>query len=222
MYVKKRNVPLFDTSYNENELKTQELSGGAIRVCRSIEMEELVRKEVEKVHNAFTRNPENFDYDGLIYFIYTYSKYIERKNGSDLIFDDDIIPIYIGKTETIGRNGTYSENIKNVHKMQNKNKFARWGDGNAYHIGYLSNVLLPNKQKPQKKYLKWAEFFFESRNNQSLEPIELRFPIFFWIKAWHKNDNGVILNLPCSIPFLERQLITVANILYPDYILNIQ
>lgn len=220
-YIKKRKIPLFEATSKWNEIKIHELSGESIRVCRSFEMEELVSKEVEKVFNAFTNSPDNFDYDGLIYLVYTYGKYVEKKKDIDLIFDEDIIPIYIGKTETIGRNGTYSVNIKNVHKKQNKKKFARWGDGNDYHIGDLSNVLLPNKLKPQKKYQKWAEFFFEPRNKQSLDPIKLRFPIFFWIKAWHKNDNGIIMNLPCSIPFLERQIITLTSMLYPNFILNI-
>lgn len=43
---------------------------------------------------------------------------------------------------------------------------------------------------------------------------------YFWVKAWHKDDKGLICDLPCSISFLEKQLITLSKLIFPNKILN--
>ncbi|MGA8941652.1 MAG: hypothetical protein WB502_02905 [Thermoactinomyces sp.] len=70
--------------------------------------------------------------------------------------------LYIGKAEKKGVKNPISENIRNIRK--NKSKFARWGDGVAYHIGDLSQVLFNFKayKKTSRKYKRWAEALFRS------------------------------------------------------------
>jgi hypothetical protein len=48
-------------------------------------------------------------------------------------------PLYAGKAERKGVKNEVSANISDIRK--NKHMFARWGDGVAYHIGDLSQVL---------------------------------------------------------------------------------
>jgi hypothetical protein len=51
-------------------------------------------------------------YDGMLYNMLT------KEEGH-------VIPLYIGKTETLGKQGNLSANIKGVSKNANKGKFAR-------------------------------------------------------------------------------------------------
>ena len=216
-YIIHRNVPLFYVDRETNQLFTLENENGETRILRHPFMEDMVAEEVSKVYNSFTQNNSDFEYDGLVYIVYTYLDLLKEHVNSE----NEIVPLYIGKTETIGVNGKYSVNIKNVHKKLNKTKFARWGDGTAYHIGDLSDALFENRKSENfNKYKKWAEFFFEERSIKSNKPVILKFPIYFWIKAWKKEDKGFILDLPCSSCFLERQLISISNNLFMQFTLN--
>jgi hypothetical protein len=53
--------------------------------------------------------------------------------------------MYVGKAETRGVKNKFSVNLKGVNRGVNKHKFARWGDGLAYHIGDLSQAVFGNK-----------------------------------------------------------------------------
>lgn len=218
-----REISLFFYDKKTNQLFTKKTANGDMRILRHPDMEEMIEKEVARIYDSYQKSHIDFEYDGLIYLVYTYWKFI--KDRVDYVFneipDNEIIPIYIGKTETIGVNGGYSVNIKGVHNGSNKGKFARWGDASAYHIGDLSNVLFKNRETVNfKKYKKWAEFFFEPRVIQSNNSVFIKLPFYFWIKAWHKNDLGIIQNMPCSTTFLERQLITLSKILFSQVLLN--
>jgi len=219
-YITKREIPLFDFDEINNQLNTTKRKNGDIILIRNSKMEMILEDEILKIYNSYTNKKQDYGYDGLIYLMYTYPKYLNEFNLK-VNNEKEIIPIYFGKTETIGVNGKYSENIKGVHNGSNKSKYARWGDNSAYHIGDLSDVLYENeKSENSNKYLKWAEFLFKKRVMRGKDKVILKFPIFFWAKAWHKDDEGLILNLPCSTCFLERQLIAISNILFPEIILN--
>jgi hypothetical protein len=77
-----------------------------------------------------------------------------------------VIPLYIGKAETIGRGGQLSANLRNLYKS--KDKFARWGDNYAYHIGDLSAAVLMghHAQKTTPKYNAWASKMFKTAKTQ--------------------------------------------------------
>jgi hypothetical protein len=49
-------------------------------------------------------------------------------------------PLCIGETESLGKGDrNRSANIKNLHT--DKTKYARWRDGNSYHISNLSTCV---------------------------------------------------------------------------------
>jgi hypothetical protein len=132
---------------------------------------------------------------------------------------DDVVPFYIGKTETIRKGDrNLSVNIKNLHT--DRSKFARWGDGYAYHIGDLSAVVLPGHDpgKINKKYKDWAESLFLK---YPTETPELKDEVFFWAKAWKKEEVGIWPDFGATrLTFLEYLLIGVASSAFPDDLLN--
>jgi hypothetical protein len=171
---------------------------------RSPEMEYLLISEVNKVINDFNQNSEI--YDGLIYMMYK-------------IRDNKVIPLYIGKSEKYGKKDkNLSVNIKNIEK--NNDKFCRWGYNYAYHTGDLSAVtcLGHNQEKINKKYHKWAASLFQ--NFPSEQP-RLKEMVYFWIKAWDKNDFNILKEYgPIKVTFLEYLLIGIASELFPRELLN--
>jgi len=232
-FIENKQISLFEIKNNDNEISDY-IWNEKKYVKLSDEMMLLVRKEIGKIKNSYNEKTESYDYDGLIYIVYTYAKYVSEKlNNKKYYKENDLIPFYIGKTETYGRYDEkgirkYSENIKNVEREgMNLGRFARWGYYEDYHIGELSNMLFENKnkegkqRKPKYKYKKWVETFFEERNKQSNDPVISKFPVYFWMKAWHNKDKGLILDLSRSTKNIEKQLICYADMLFPEILLNI-
>ena len=174
---------------------------------RSDEMEEMVKHEERKIWNDFVEDKN--EYDGMIYFMFK-----ER--------DGYRIPLYVGKSEKLGVKGGYSANLKGIHRGGNKGKFARWGYGHQYHIGDLSHVIYEHDcylKNPSKKYIRWRNFIFE-RDLFDDKP-KLKEPIYFWSKAWNRDDIGLFGLTHCSCTFLEYQLIGLSKLLFGDDLLNV-
>ena len=141
---------------------------------RSSAMEALIVTECDKLIDDWQRGTNR--YDGLIYMMYKCS------------LDGEVIPLYVGKTETVGkRKSNLSINIKGL--KTDKSKFARWGDGHQYHIGDLSAAVLPNypDNKIQPKYVNWADALFTDA--MQLKP-QLKVPVYFWAKAWSPSPHN--------------------------------
>src|SRR5207247_9596103 len=137
-------VPLFDASA-EGTVSTVSIGLARPRqvLGRSAEMEALVLRETDKLVEDWKSG--RGEYDGLIYLMYTVREHSE------------VIPLYIGKAETIGKGGgNLSANISKLHS--DKSKFARWGDNYAYHIGDLSAVAVVGHphDTSTSKYTNWA------------------------------------------------------------------
>lgn len=194
-------VPLF---FSEN-LSVSTLSYGTkgkIVLKRSIEMEKLIIQEINKITEDFNNKTE--EYDGLIYMMYK-------------IENDILIPLYIGKSEKYGKlNKNLSVNITD------KDKFCRWGYNYAYHMGDLSAVACigHEQSKINNKYKKWASYLFEDNifpNNN----LKLKFPVFFWIKAWSPNYIGIWKDYDkTKLTFLEYLMIGITSELFPNDLLN--
>ncbi len=147
------------------------------------------------------------EYDGLIYLMYALE-------GSR------VIPYYIGKTGTYRRaDAGLSANLDGVSSTGGK--FARWGYGDAYHIGDLSAAVLKecddvdttNHADPKEKYERWASRLFEPRTRR------LRRPVYIWIRAWDRTEGPY----PDTYPYLaelEYQLVGIAYELFPETLLN--
>ena len=197
-------VPLFEVQ--DGVVTTKEI--GVIHkrrvLQRSIAMNEMIRSHIDILVEDWRNNADK--YDGLIYLMF-------HKIGIN------VIPLYIGKAETIGKgNRNLSANIKNIHTDQSK--FARWGDNYAYHIGDLSAVAVPGHKsnKSNSKYVDWSNSLFKDYPADSLR---LKQPVFFWGKAWKKDEVGIWEDFgPTRLTFLEYLLIGVASSVFPDELLN--
>jgi hypothetical protein len=187
----------FVTLFNSNDglLVNVKTKNDRTLLMRSADMENAVINTIEN-------NISNDDWQGLIYVM---------GKGQGISFK----PIYIGKAEKKGVTNPISENIKNIRK--NQHKFARWGDGIAYHIGDLSHAMYGFQayKKPNKKYKTWAKALFETN-----DPPKLKEPIFFFIAPWFTGDKG-LSGLPCSLPAAEKEMIAIASVQYADTLLNL-
>jgi len=197
------SVPLLETS--GQVVKTAAFgSNQRLLLRRSSQMDSLVIKEVNKVLLDFQCGTN--EYEGLIYMMFWRS-------------EQQVIPLYIGKSEKYGKQGTnLSANIAQV--TFNKGKFCRWGDNYAYHIGDLSAATCPDHpiEKASPKYKRWAKRLFE--NVPSTQPI-LKQPTYFWIHAWRTGSTGAWKELGATrLTSLEYQLIAIASQLFPDSLLN--
>lgn len=199
--VNRNAVPLFYEGAN-GQVSLQSIGRGvtARRVlARSPQMEQLVRAEVAKLLEDFSAGRRR--YDGLIYMM-------GRRRGGD--FE----PLYIGKTETLGRGGgNLSANIAGLDAPSSK--FARWGYNYAYHMGDLSACVVPGHaaDKQTLKYRAWAIELFEQA---PVEQPRLKEPVWFWTSAWDNSRVGVWQELGATrLAFLEYLLIGVASLVSP-------
>lgn len=164
-------------------------------LVRNIQMENAVIDLVET-------NIERSDWDGLLYIM---------GKGEN----ENFVPLYIGKAEKKGVKHPISVNIANLRR--DKSKFARWGDNVAYHIGDLSHALFGFEayKQPDKKYKRWAEVLFSK-----YDPPTLKEPVYLYLLPWYEGDRG-ISDLQCSLPALEKELISLASVYYKDSLLNV-
>ena len=199
-------VPLFETDDALTvETKTHGRDDRPI-LKRSPRMELQLESAVKSVVGDW----KSFDdtYDGVIYLMYT-------------LDGDEVVPRYIGKAGKYGRDGeSLSSNLSNIET--NRTKFARWGDGYAYHIGNLSAVVLDHHERESvsrddprtKKYHEWASALFEPESRR------LRQPVYYWARAWRHDDVGPFYGFETSLEVLEYYLIGLASQLYPEELLN--
>lgn len=198
-------VPLFDTTADGIVL-TKTIGKVRTRkvIKRSAAMESMMRTECAKLV-ADWRSCE-YRFDGLIYVMGVQS-------------ESELCPLYIGKAETFGKgNGNISANIKSIDT--DTQKFARWGDNYAYHIGDLSAVAVPghDAKYQTQKYQRWAEALFIS--HPSDKPV-LRQTVFFWTKAWSQHEVGPWAEFGATrLTFLEYLLIGLASSAFGDRVLN--
>lgn len=195
-FVVPRGVQLF-LSNDAGRVQTRVRGSRGLSVlCRSPEMEALVRERMEVLRGDHRAG--STQYDGLIYMMYRES-------------DAGLIPLYIGKANTIGVKGGLSANLNEVTSTA---RFARWGDGYAYHVGDLSAVVLGHPTGGGPKYGRWSRALFVPETTQLLSPV------YFWCMAWPAGGLGLYGAMPVTLRHLENQLIGLAAQLFPDDLLN--
>jgi hypothetical protein len=172
-------------------------------LARSDEADNLIRKEANKVVTDWQNDSEQFE--GLLY----------------ILLNEDGEMLYVGKAGKYGRDGEkLSANLKNL--STSTSKFARWGDGYAYHLGELSAAVLNhhtredvNRDEPPKpKYQAWNDAMFK-------EGRELKEQVYLWVRAWQQSDKGMH-GFENSLETVEKQLIDMASHVAPDTLLNIE
>ena len=169
---------------------------------RSPEMDALMRglgqELVTEYHTGSTAH------DGLLYLM------LRRE-------DEHVIPLYIGKSEVLGKMGNLSVNVADLPK--GGAFFGRWGYGYAYHIGDLSAVTLPGHAdtKKTRKYEAWRDALF----TQETHGLVLNGDVRFWACLWHAGRQSIWREFGSTrLTFEEYLLIGVASDLYPDHVLN--
>lgn len=204
--IKNNSVPLFDCDERQ-QVRTRTIGASRQRtvLCRHPKMDALILNETTKLVADWSANTRNFD--GIIYMMF-----LQNADGS-------IVPLYIGRAETIGRgDGNLSANMLKLDR--DKSRFARWGDNHRYHIGELSAAALPGYpvEKVNPKYVRWADALFEDAPTQNPT---LRQEVNFWAKAWKPSDVSIWAEMsPTRLTFLEYLLIGVASSLFGSVLLN--
>ena len=191
-------VPLFDTDLSLAVRTRQGGTKGEKRLLRrSPAMEEAM---VQTVMSGLQRD----DWPGLLYVM-------GWGSGSEFK------PLYIGKTGRWGKTpGKVSVNLERIEK--DRSKFARWGDGKAYHVGDLSQALFGwgAYQGPTQKYLRWAEVLFDDPSVP-----RLRAATNLVVIPWRTSSlapHGEHMSLEEA----EDQAIDLAIREYEDIVLNVR
>ncbi len=197
--VSKNAVPLFDATDSGRVATRRHGHDGRILLCRSEQMESLVRAEAAKAVNDYLAGGQQID--GLIHMM----GWIENQR---------FIPLYICKTETSWQGGkTLSQTLRNLDRK--KVMFAHWGDSYHYNFGALSACSVPghHARDQRERYHDWANKLFEKVPAE--QPI-LRRPVWFWTTAWDNRKTGIWKEVgPTSLAFLEHSLIGVAGMISP-------
>jgi hypothetical protein len=194
-------IPLFDTD-----------DRGVVRLNhhdvlrRSDAIDERIRREGKRcVHSAEVNQDGP---DGLLYVMYQ----LADGSGSHGEIDaTDIIPRYIGKAEAYGKKNELSANFEEIAKDRDATRsFARWGDGNYWHVGELSNTV----DGTGSKKTAWAAELFEQGTRR------LKRPLYLWIRAWEPYRYPGPYGYPSYLAEVEPLLIGLAYDAYPAQLLN--
>ena len=229
--IKYTHIPLFETGNSSNIVNTFKTRNGKTILIKHTEMIQRIidaTKIIKKSYDYYSKSNEKLNpipnilfTDGLIYCVYALRIDIEKlPEYSSTQFNSDFIPIYIGKTEAIGRNGGYSANLKNVDSGKNSQYFARWGNDDARHFGGLSLRFfnIPNAY-PSTNYESWIEIMFDVKEREKTIP-KLRIPIYFQMKPWFPFNISFSDKLGFFTPEMETFLIALCRNLFPSILVN--
>lgn len=190
-------IPLFAT---DDRLQIEVTNSG--RLKRSAAIDERIRTEGRKcVHSAGVRDD---GYEGLIYLMYQLA-------DADRIDRPTIVPRYIGKAEAYGKKNELSANFTEIAAGRSSTRsFARWGDGNYWHVGELSMALF----EEDARKVPWASELFEQGTHR------LKDQVYLWVKAWNQELHAGPYGYDAYLAEVEPQLIGVAQAAFPDRLLN--
>ncbi|MFB1064099.1 hypothetical protein [Natrinema sp. H-ect4] len=123
----------------------------------------------------------------------------------------DVIPRYLGKAEAYGKKNELSANFEEIAFDRNRTgSFARWGDGDYWHIGELSNTMFGRDDLK----LAWASELFESGTRR------LKEQTYLWIRAWDPATYQGPYGYEAYLAEAEPLLIGLAQDAYPSKLLN--
>ncbi|WP_237561218.1 GIY-YIG nuclease family protein [Halococcus sediminicola] len=190
-------IPLFAT---DEQLTVERTDTG--RLKRSAAIDERIRTEGKKcVHAGGLRED---GYEGVIYLMYQLEDFEERSRPS-------IVPRYIGKAEAYGKKNELSANFTEIAAERSSTRsFARWGDGDYWHIGELSMALFENDSRK----VAWASELFEPGTHR------LKEQTYLWVRAWEQGVDTGPYGYEAYLAELEPQLIGVAQASHPKQLLN--
>ncbi len=227
------HIALFETISNKNIVNTfQTKSGKTILKKHPLMIQNVVDsvKIVKKSYDYYSKLDSGIKRinssaplftDGLVYSAYVLNSDLqEHPEFSDMKFKSDIIPLYIGKTESLGRNGGYSANLKGVDRGINHQYFARWGNDDARHFGGLSLRFfkVPNAY-PSTNYESWISVMFDSKDRDKGIP-RLKIPVYFRMKPWFPFNIAFSEKVGIFTPEIETILIALCRNIFPEMLVN--
>ena len=191
-------IPLFEV---DGEL-TVEMSQNEI-LRRSSAIDSHIRSQGKKcVDESGVR--EN-GCEGLLYVMYRLSA------PAETVSPRDFTPLYIGKAEAYGKKRALSSNFVEIAKDRNATRsFARWGDGNYWHIGELSMAIRGEDERKAS----WVDTLFEPGTRQ------LREQTYLWVHAWDSEHDIGPYGVPATLAEVEPLLIGLAYSTSPQTLLN--
>ena len=191
-------IPLFDV----DEAGCVKVNDAGI-LQRSAAIDRRIRAEGKKCLTDDGR--PNGEYDGLLYLLYQ----IDESTSDP--HPDDVISRYFGKAEIYGKKRELSSNFTEIARDSEITRcFARWGDGDYWHIGELSMTLRGESQKKAR----WANALFEK------DSLHLKQPTYLWVRAWEADSNGPY-GVPATLAEAEALLIGLAYNTHSDHLLNV-
>jgi len=191
-------IPLFETDEN---LQIQLTEKGGLK--RSEAIDARIRREGKKcVHETGVTEEGP---DGLLYVLYQLGSHENQIDATD------VIPRYIGKAEAYGKKNELSANFTEIAKERDATRsFARWGDGDYWHTGELSNTVFGTGNKKTA----WATELFEQGTRQLSEQT------YLWIRAWDPDRYRGPYGYDAYLAEAEPLLIGLAYDTYPESLLN--
>jgi hypothetical protein len=250
-------IPLFDTRNDTINGERKEivkvtkrkLSSDLVMVING-KMVDRIFDEVEPIYEDYKNcdKEENCDKmnksdskhaDGFIYMAFMLKSEVNvistNSNNMKSISNDEILPLYIGKTGTLGNNGKkLCSNISKIFLKDNTRSkgrgiFVRWGTGEDHHIGALSKRFYNPKGNKKKNYDKWIDKMFIIEKTEKNEPV-LKAPVYFQIRSWFPNHDHFKLSNPLidycgksttiSLDLLECLLVVHCKLLFPEFLAN--
>lgn len=175
------------------------ICGGRHVLMRTESVDSYLKEKAVTLREDFEK--KEYKYDGILYMMF-------RKEN------EAIIPLYIGKSEKIGKRGGLSSLLKGESPK------PRWDDGPDYHVGGLSTCVCKGypPQKVKKHYQPWAKALFTE--TPSAAPV-LKQELYLWIGLWETKKVGLWKEFGAtSLCFQETLLINLAHALFERYLLN--
>ena len=190
-------IPLFAT---DEQLNVELTDKG--RLKRSDAVDERIRTEGRKCVQP--TGVKDDGYEGLLYLMYQLAEHENTDRPT-------IIPRYIGKAEAYGKKNELSANFVEIATGRSSTRsFARWGDGDYWHVGELSMALFENDTRKEV----WASELFEQGTRQ------LKEPVYLWTRAWNQELHTGPYGYTAYLAEVEPQLIGVAQAAFPNQLLN--
>jgi len=203
--IKEAMVPLFETDEQGCVATLKYGKDERLVLKRSAPMEKLMRSFGQTLTEEHRSG--NVGHSGILYMM------LRVEGGIP-------VPLYIGKAETLGRNGgNLSANIADL--LGGHGKFGRWGYGYAYHLGDLSAVTLTghSAEKANKKYEDWRTTLFEGEG--IVQAPQFKADVQFWATLWGPEKASIWKDYGATrLAFEEYLLIGVASDAFRDDLLN--
>ncbi|SDD46444.1 hypothetical protein SAMN05192552_102428 [Natrinema hispanicum] len=191
-------IPLFDVT---DDLQVRTRDDGTLE--RSAEIDTRIRREGRKCVDEDGIRADGDD--GLLYIMYQLEEPAETATPAD------IVPRYLGKAEAYGKKRELSANFTEIaYERDGTRSFARWGGGNYWHIGELSQALAGDDERKQH----WVEALFEPDSRT------LSQQTYLWVHAWNRTADSSPYGTPATLAEVEPLLIGTAYDAYPASLLN--